>query len=287
MKPEKGSVEWFDDERRGITELARAIDSFASASRALSKFSRYNEFLDDDLKSSLFSSAVVNYARPFTPNRNTDVYKHTLPKKSVASEHGYSGVMHQHIMDLRNKIIAHHDSDYVGASIVYHYLRLKSDISDKHIVRGGSAITQSVNFPSSTEICLGLQSHIKAVLEAAGKSLKSKFQEYLGATNVHWDNFVTSRSKYGDNSIKWGESRFPDMSKPVELLPIEAIKIDEWIKKPKLSVSEDGYAYRDLSLTIGISFDVEIIGSDGIPFRLISHDSREPPEIVVSQQPHE
>lgn len=268
MAINKGSVEWFDYERREIVELTKAADSFALSLRSFSKLYRFFDFLDDDMKASIFSSAVISYARPFSPNKTSVGSKFILPKKLVSNGKNFSDAYHEHLMDLRNKFIAHHDSDYVDAIIVYHYLKFKFDAVESQVVRGGSAITQSINFPASAGICSDYYWHIHSALGSAGDLLQTKLAEYLAATNDYKEEFYLSRDKYSKGDIKWGGSHFPDITKPVELLPIGPIDVDEWLKRPNLTVNSDGYAYRDFKLSIEVDFDTIVMAPGGVPHRI-------------------
>src|SRR5262249_43067763 len=94
----------------------RAYDQINQAYRCLTKLSRDSDTLDKIVQSALFTSAVIHYARPFGDNRGGSISFSKYRFKDLKQAR-VDRVFHDHLLDLRNKLVAHQDGTLLSAKI--------------------------------------------------------------------------------------------------------------------------------------------------------------------------
>jgi hypothetical protein len=108
--PEKGTAEWFEKVRRRCIDHLRALLSIQLAHRSIQEILRRWGSIPPTVGAALHSNCVVAYSRPFT-SAMTKHGKIRYPIKGIQSESGFDKELHVHIMDLRDRMIAHSDYD--------------------------------------------------------------------------------------------------------------------------------------------------------------------------------
>jgi hypothetical protein len=73
--------------------------------------------LDEVLRASLFQSAVTVYARPFVDNRSSTGRNRRFSISGLKNAPGFHRDLHDHVVDLRRTLIAHHDMSVVKAQL--------------------------------------------------------------------------------------------------------------------------------------------------------------------------
>jgi len=86
----------------------RALLSIKMARSNVADILRNWDSQTSDIKSALHSACVISYARPFTHSA-TSKGKITYPAQQLVRTAGFDAELHKHVLDLRNKIIAHGD----------------------------------------------------------------------------------------------------------------------------------------------------------------------------------
>jgi hypothetical protein len=105
--PEKGSEAWFEAVRRRSVDHLRAYESVRMADSYMAELLGHQD-PSPVLRSALHSAAVTAYAQAFTEARTGDgtvQYKTRALRKAV----GFDKQLHDHLMELRNELIAHAD----------------------------------------------------------------------------------------------------------------------------------------------------------------------------------
>ena len=105
-----GSREWFRVRQRQVADYVRALDALEIAVASTTRMIGQWEVLDDELKSALFHSALIHYARPFTDRRE-------YGGKELRRQAGFDEELHGHLIDLRHWLVAHHDNDVLRALV--------------------------------------------------------------------------------------------------------------------------------------------------------------------------
>src|SRR5262250_969610 len=104
-----GSVEWFRWNKRQILDHARAGLSFAHALQSAEALVTGWADLVPIVRSSLHTSIVVSYARPFKKNKAKDGSQRTYSVGYVDSGADFSKDVHDHLIEIRDRLVAHSD----------------------------------------------------------------------------------------------------------------------------------------------------------------------------------
>jgi hypothetical protein len=104
----EGSPEWFEVRRRITADYIRASDAIGVAASSIRRILHDWQTMDDELKSALFHSAVIHFARPFS-------YKRDYGGDGLKHRAGFDQELHGHLIDLRHSLVAHHDNDVLRA----------------------------------------------------------------------------------------------------------------------------------------------------------------------------
>jgi hypothetical protein len=103
--PDRGTEDWFRYTKALIVRETRAMDSIQIARRAAQRLVADWDSLDDDLKASLLSSIIISYSRPF-------LHAPAYPSRHLREQPNFDRELHEHLLELRNKLIAHSDEEY-------------------------------------------------------------------------------------------------------------------------------------------------------------------------------
>lgn len=105
---ERGSTGWFDASRRRCVDHLRALLSIKMARASMLDLLGGWDSQPPTIKSALHSACVISYARTFV-HSETNAGKITYPTRQLMKASGFDSELHKHILDLRNRMIAHGD----------------------------------------------------------------------------------------------------------------------------------------------------------------------------------
>lgn len=115
---DEGTPEWFKERKRRIVSHARALDCIASARRSITSLLVNWDNPDPEVRAALHSATVISYARPFSDNRDIRGRWSKYPERYLNHER-FDQALHRHLLVLRSKLIAHHDSEYLSAKLLH------------------------------------------------------------------------------------------------------------------------------------------------------------------------
>lgn len=114
--PIQGTEKWFEYARQKCVDHLRALLSIRSSHenilRILDRWGRE----DPAVLAALHSAAVTAYARPFT-GAETRFGKVKYQESSLKGAMGFDRELHTHLLNLRNKMIAHADYDVLASTM--------------------------------------------------------------------------------------------------------------------------------------------------------------------------
>lgn len=149
-KSSADSVENCERLRRRCVDHFRALSSIQAAHQYALRLIEGWGNLDDMFSSALHSASVMAYARPFT-SAKTKGGTVQYPLKKLKKAPGFDSDLHDHLMEMRDKIVAHSDYSMLRSTM---YLQ---------------AIGDSQELP----ICLGL--NVKRLRGIESKSLADRY----------------------------------------------------------------------------------------------------------------
>lgn len=237
----EGTQEWkLQLEAVAIRHL-RALDQVNQAYQCFAKLSQGGNSPDEVVKSALFTSAVIHYSRPFGRNRGG----HTSSSKYSIKELQHpevDRVLHDHLLDLRDKLVAHQDGTLLPARIGHYTIEIHEH--DIEIPVQTFAAVWALQGVATEEIVARYLQHLAACVEAiqtnVGRALtavNAAAHEYPEVQPEGLQKIAVSTRK---PIAKGEEVVFPDVADCAALL----------IKFPDFPVSLDSYMWRRLIIKL-------------------------------------
>jgi hypothetical protein len=256
-----GTVEWFKRERFHLIEIAKAIDSFGAARRSFQKLVDLGSNGDPDLAAALHTSAVINYARPFVNNTRADGVRVAFRKNVVKGHTNFVEEVHQELIDLRQKLVAHSDRDYVDGRLFRKLWALDIEGEHAEFLVGATVATLTVQTVHDMALAERFLLHIRAVEEAAYTAATKRLEDFVRAGQLFPEQLESSRSAGAKPRIK--TERFemrPDeaVSVPAQMLDPHAV-----LTQPPLKLGPGGYVFRGFSVHVDVSTEITRTGDDG------------------------
>jgi hypothetical protein len=253
----------FQKRKRSVARYLRGLDALAAAKRAIKTLIAEWANPSDEIKSALHTAAVINYARPFGQGAG-------LPSKILKSE-GFDRDLHGHILQIRDKLVAHSDTQFLQARVLHTVVAINLDGARIPIPLNISAHVKALHLLADIELAKRYDAHIGAAL----KFLYAKVNEMLveiqtaALTNPEEALHTPEPGRIigylsRDNKIESGM--------PFPIPPLEGNELAT-IPPPQLTAGNDGYMYRQISMTANVLGAVHIRTSSGISKLTIGADT--------------
>ncbi len=176
----RGSADWFRHRKRDLIEHAKAFDAFRCVPHLPAD-------VDVEIRSALLSSAVVSYGKPFKESR--DLQRRPLPrlnKNLINRQSGFDDEVHEELIDLRDKIVAHSDAAYVDARVLVKRLtnftfERKRAVDDP--VLGAVVMMNAVHISTDQNLAARMQAHVQSAAEAMIPLVEDELEDYARAAN--------------------------------------------------------------------------------------------------------
>jgi hypothetical protein len=237
-----GTADWFRLKRQDIKRHVKAVDALAFSARAFHTLDRHCalENADATITESLFSAAVVSYARPFGMSGKEKAF----PKRVITKAAGCSKDLHEDIIMLRHKIVAHSDDDYADAVLVYNDIKVRVVEEDFELrfLDGATAMAQTIA-RLSPALTVALRDHVDAATRAALTFVQAEMSRFLHAALQFPDAFDSARTK----PTRWHDT-YTVTEEPMAF-PNEPLDPGDWLKTPTFRMHSDGYLWRSISIT--------------------------------------
>ncbi len=115
QKPTEGTERWFEVARRQCVDHLRALLSIRMAHDYMNVILGNFENCHSLVASGLHSASVIAYGRPFTPTK-TKIGKVAYNIAALKRVEGFDRQLHAHLLEIRNRLIAHADYDVLNQS---------------------------------------------------------------------------------------------------------------------------------------------------------------------------
>lgn len=238
-KPEIGTDDWFKAQKKETIRFARDFDSVTAAFASVSRLAKEVDSSDYEICSSLTTSFVINYARPF-------ISKLPHPIRYLRENPSFDPEIHRHIIyDLRHKLIAHADDEYSPG-----VLRLKIAAVGLDLGSG----TEEISIPIAARVRVAalysvydrallenFVTHIGAASHELGKAMRKKLFEYLRAAQSFPDAIQKMRQVDTSEPLEFSSEKEAKFS-----IPNMATNLPSRV--PELMKGKDGYVYREMQV---------------------------------------
>jgi hypothetical protein len=260
---QRGTPEWFKRERLFLIETAKAVDSFSAAVSSFQKLVELGVTADTDVRSALHTTGVINYARPFTNNRSgKGGHRTNFGERIVRGHQGYDDKIHQQLMVLRNKLIAHSDGDYADGRLFRKSLDGHIDSEPFKILVGATVLTLTVNTLDDMELAKRYLAHVKAAEKATQASVAKRLEEFVKAGQQFPDALEAAAVAKPRPSIDTGRFQLSPASLEATV-PLSVLNPHTVLKRPNLPIGQDGYKYRSFVMQTDLSTHVKWRNDDG------------------------
>lgn len=105
---EKGTAAWFEASQMRCVDHLRALLAIKMSKSSIAEILRGWDLHSAEIRSGLHSACVIAYARVFT-HAIAKTGKITYPSGQLIKANGFDRELHQHILNVRDQIIAHGD----------------------------------------------------------------------------------------------------------------------------------------------------------------------------------
>jgi hypothetical protein len=251
---EEGTEEWkLQLEAVAIRHL-RAFDQVNQAYQCLVKLSQEGNTLDQVVKSALFTSAVIHYSRPFGQNRGGQTTSSRYRIKELQNDE-VDRVLHNHLLDLRDKLVAHQDGTVLPARIGQYTIAVhEADVEIPVQTFGAVWALQGI---ATEEILARYLKHVGACVEAIQANAHKALTAVNAAEHKYPEVKPDGRQKldvFSRKTIAGGEEvAFPDLADGAATI----------IKFPTFPVPPDSYMWRRTLITVTPEAQYEWAGPEG------------------------
>ena len=140
----------------------KAFHNINRSESLMRRFAGEKDSQDHEVKEALFQAAVVNYAKPFV-RTETSKGRKALGTKDFKHVSGFDIDMHGHILELRNKLIAHDDLTEVEPRFVWVMLE-DSSVPDSSFAPFQACLrNRCISYPQNMGDFDKMHTHTRAV----------------------------------------------------------------------------------------------------------------------------
>jgi hypothetical protein len=237
MKPvAEGWPRQLQSRRRAIADYVRALDSVEQATAAIERMLKDWSTLDDQLKGSLLHSAIVHYARPFSRKRDYGgkrIYQHRL----------FDLELHAHILSLRNKLIAHQDSETLRAQVGHAYSAFQLSGTSTSVLIGTYCVVKALHCIENKIVAERFLRHLTVCVDCLKQIVKEQLATIYNITLQLPAEAAAEAEMVGSYKLPITEAvvqtRIPT------LLEMGAVRIPD----PEFPLPADAYKYRVSTVT--------------------------------------
>lgn len=173
---------WFEHARRRCVDHLRALLSIRMAHEHISAILAGWETNTIPTLAGLHSASVIAYARPFTPALTKEgkvAYPTSVLKKAPRFDHE----LHLHLLDLRNRLIAHADYDLLASTM---YLQI---VGDEKLPIAMGVNVKSMHGIEARSLAERYQVHFLACMESIEETLNRELRDLATQAQKHPEEF--------------------------------------------------------------------------------------------------
>jgi hypothetical protein len=167
-KESYGTSSWFKARKREVLSHVRALDDFTNVHALATRLvENVGEEIDDteQLRGALFMTAVVTYARQFVKSKNKYGETNVYQTKHLKRDARFDEKLHDHLLYVRNKLIAHDDGEQLPPT--FHLLSMSLDqnasAGEKPLL--GTARSYSLSSAKGPKFFVSLQRHSEGCVD--------------------------------------------------------------------------------------------------------------------------
>jgi hypothetical protein len=188
--------------KRQIIGHARALESFYTSARILNKLLYVWESNDVDLRYALYCSAIIGYSKPFTESQQKNGDKRTYKVSLLKKGKGFSGDVHDHIIEMRNKIFAHSDEDFLETKVFTLEFAVSQNGDIIRFIAGAGVTIPAIHDIKDHGLVERFRDLAISNIEISTKLLEDDLNLYLKKSQKNPEEHRNSRENNNKNSLK-------------------------------------------------------------------------------------
>ena len=224
---------------RACNDCKLRIKTYQNVAGALTGFDRLltlKEAEDHILLSSVFCFAVIKYAKSFIDNE-TSFGNRRYSIKHLKKTKNFSLVIHKHLMELRNTLVAHDDFGSIEPRIIQLFMSLEG--TNFPIPMSIAVSNKCLAYPIDLEGVQKLRNHTTACLEGILTKLYDDLAKIREVALAHPDQATEGmlyKKDYGKMALD--DPAFPD------------VMSNEWLNNthPDFTHIHNGFRYEELRI---------------------------------------
>lgn len=236
----------------------KAFQNINASSIGFSKMLDLANTKDSTLLSSLFHWAVIRYAKPFLNSKFED-RKICYPTKELKKVNGFSSKIHEHLLTVRNALIAHDDFTEISPRVLIAGIHITDE--DFLIPTLITISNKCISFPINPDTVQKMQLHVQACrigvhaklikdIEAL-RELTLKNPELAMKVPKYKNNYGEAKIEAGGSIMQppnfaadpWLNTPVPDYSDLHNGYMYEEAKINKEFQGPETIVTPEGKEY--------------------------------------------
>lgn len=218
----------------------KAFHNIRASLLAFERLLKLHNSKDYFLLSSVFSTGVIRYVKPFL-NSKTDTSLVAYPIKHLKASIKFSVKMHEHLKEVRNALIAHDDFEYIEPRLLSYGMTLRG--TDVHVPVTIMISNKCISHPSDLDGVGKIKEHVASALEGVARKLDDDIKKFrsIKIENPEQAKELQKYSEsYGHTAVPEGGTRLqpPDFANNSWLDPIE----------PDFSEIHNGFRYEKITV---------------------------------------
>jgi len=244
--------------RRACIIGVKAMQNVRAAAAGLHRIRTMYGPRDPVVISSLFQAAIIRYGRPFTETR-IDGSKARYPLKRIKQAEGFSVSMHDHLLNIRDTLIAHDDFDQITPRVLVFGLTATDGL---FVPLSVGLSNKCLGFPAEVPTIVAMHNHCAAAELAMSVCLKEDAEQLRMAYLRGPD---PDPPKYANN---YGQA---DVGPSIAQLQPPEFMNDAWLdpKEPDFSDVHAGFRYEMLKWRHDLSGPGEFDLGNGATMRIV------------------
>lgn len=225
---------------RCMRDCQIGVKAFQNIRASLLAFQRICGLISSDdsiLLEGLFHAGVIRYAKPFVKSRGEVSH----PVKDLLNVEGHSKNLHDHLMTIRDTLIAHDDFTKIKPRILFYGASVKG--ANIAVPTSIVVANKCLGYPSDLEGAQSIRTHVDATLRGVVNSLGKNISRLRDLVIKNPEELL-NKSDYsrhmGTVSLKEG----------VGQLPSADIMNDSWLDtlEPTFLEILNGYRYEEIKM---------------------------------------
>lgn len=221
--------------RRACIIGVKAIQNVRAAIQGLGRIKSMYGPRDPVVMASLFQAAVIRYCRPFTETR-IEGGNARYPLRRIKQAEGFSVSMHDHLLNIRNTLIAHDDFDQIIPRVIVFGMQHGNG---PFVPTSIGLSNKCLALPEAAETIVAMRDHCEAALFAMLERLKADAGQlrtaYLSGPDPDPPKYMHN---YGSAEVGPG---------PTQMLPPDFMD-NNWLnpKEPDFTNVHAGFRYETM-----------------------------------------